>query len=988
MTTNTFEASSVIKILRALQTSSTLLKLVISNSNIGSEAADDITAVLSHNTDIQVFRIDNNNMDTMGALKITRALPSSISTFYISVKSKHIRDYIHDIKIDNAFNLSIKGNYTSPANTTRSEHHFSSQNVSNNDSDSVVVNDIEIVPHFSHKLKICSLYGTNFKITVILKIMKAFMCNTSSLVSISISGNNISIESADYIADVISRNTALSKFCFYKNTSNISSTIKIVKALQGISSLKIFNVSSSDIGSEVARYIADTISRSTKLSELHIQENNIGSSGAISIALGLQNTRSLTELNIANNNINSEAADNIATVIWYNRIKKIFIQNNSLETNGTIKIAKALQNLSTTLTYFDISNNNVGCEAADDIAIVLSSNTALRSVSIQENKLGSSGAIKIAKGLQNITSLWYFNISSNYIGSEAADDIAAVLSRNTNIVEFKMDNNNINTTAAMKITRALQFNRYLLTFYVLVNNTGSKEVNDIKVNYDRHQSSYSLSIKRNYTRSVNTTLHKCHSTFLYISSDDNEVIDDIEIVPYCSHKLRECSLYEINFNITAVFKIAKAFIHSTPSFTSIDISKNIISSDAADYIAGVISHNTALQKFYFHKNTLSTSSAIKVIKALQNTSTIKLLSVSNNIGGIADNIAVVLSYNKHLQSLYVQENNFQTSGAIKIARALQDASTLTNFNISSNNISSEVADEIAVVLSCNTLLRRFVICNNSLRTSGAIKIAKALLNTSTLVHFDISNNNVGSAAADDIAAFMCHNFNLKIVRIGRNNLETSGIVKIAKSLQNISSLTEFSISSNNIDSEAADDIATVVSHNTALKVFYVDNNNLETVGTIKIARALKNISTLVDFNISKNSIGNEAADDIVAALSHNSELEKFYIQGNNLETAGAIKITRGVLNTLSLTKLDLSSNNINSEAADDIAAFISCSTRLKEFYIQENNLEISGAVKIARALQNISTLKKFGILKRIFDHDTTNDIETVLSNIERFEIDI
>ena len=39
-----------------------------------------------------------------------------------------------------------------------------------------------------------------------------------------------------------------------------------------------------------------------------------------------------------------------------------------------IKIAKALQNIST-LTTFGIYNNNVGEEVADDIATVLSNNT-------------------------------------------------------------------------------------------------------------------------------------------------------------------------------------------------------------------------------------------------------------------------------------------------------------------------------------------------------------------------------------------------------------------------------------------------------------------------------------------------------------------------------------------------------------------------------------------------------------------------------------
>ena len=55
-----------------------------------------------------------------------------------------------------------------------------------------------------------------------------------------------------------------------------------------------------------------------------------------------------------------------------------YLGGNSLQTEGAIKIARGLQNTST-LTILDISNNNIGVEAADDIATVLSHNTKLQS---------------------------------------------------------------------------------------------------------------------------------------------------------------------------------------------------------------------------------------------------------------------------------------------------------------------------------------------------------------------------------------------------------------------------------------------------------------------------------------------------------------------------------------------------------------------------------------------------------------------------------
>ena len=94
---------------------------------------------------------------------------------------------------------------------------------------------------------------------------------------------------------------------------------------------------------------------------------------------------------------------------------------------------------------------------------------------------------------------------------------------------------------------------------------------------------------------------------------------------------------------------------------------------------------------------------------------------------------------------------------VKIAKALRDVSTLTIINISNNNVGEEAADDIATVLSRNINLQQLNLSNNGLKTVGMIKIAKALQNISTLRIFIISNNNVGLEAADDIATVISQN---------------------------------------------------------------------------------------------------------------------------------------------------------------------------------------------------------------------------------------
>ena len=374
----------------------------------------------------------------------------------------------------------------------------------------------------------------------------------------------------------------------------------------------------------------------------------------------IQSLTSLTVFDVSNNNIGSEAADDIAVVLCSNtKLQKLYIQENNLETSGAINIVQGLQN-TLSLTELNISSNNIGSEAADDIATVLSHNTKLQMLYLQENNLETSGAIKIARGLQNAKYLTEFNISSNNISSEAADDVATVLSHNTKLQMLYLQENNLETSGAIKIARGLQNAKYLTEFNISSNNIGSEAADDIAAAL-------------------------CHNT-----------------------KLRKFYIWKNNLETSGAIKIARG-LQSTKSLTEFNISSNNIGNEAADDIAAVLSHNTKLQKFYVGGNNLETSGAIKIARGLQNTSSLTVLNISsNNIGSeAADDIATFLSHNTKLQMLYLQENNLETSGAIKIARGLQNAKYLTEFNISSNNIGSEAADDIAVVLSHNSILKRF-----------------------------------------------------------------------------------------------------------------------------------------------------------------------------------------------------------------------------------------------------------------------------------------
>ena len=405
---------------------------------------------------------------------------------------------------------------------------------------------------------------------------------------------------ADYLAAVLSHN--LQSTTPYLESLPAAYATVVKNSLQTVS---VFDISDNYINNQIyiATEIGMVLSLTTNLQTFNASGNNLPAESIIRIITGLKNISTLEVFNINDNHASEEAADAIATVLSHNtQLQRLHLSNNKFKTIGMIKIAEALQNIST-LTVLNISKNSIGEEAADDIASVLSHNTELQRLHLSNNNFKKTGMIKIAKALQNVLTLTVFNLNYNNVGEEAADDIATVLSHNAKLQGLHISNNNFKTTGMIKIAKSLQNILTLIVFNINNNNVGE---------------------------------------------------------------------------------------------------------EAADDIATVLSHNTYLQELYLDNNSFNTKGMIKIAKALQNISNLTVFSISNNNVGeeAADDIAIVLSCNTQLKELHIRSNNFRTTGlgAIKITKALENTSTLVKYDISSNGIEEEAVKIIRNILSWNTKL--------------------------------------------------------------------------------------------------------------------------------------------------------------------------------------------------------------------------------------------------------------------------------------------
>ena len=190
------------------------------------------------------------------------------------------------------------------------------------------------------------------------------------------------------------------------------------------------------------------------------------------------------------------------------------------------------------------------------------------------------------------------------------------------------------------------------------------------------------------------------------------------------------------------------------------------------YTSYVISCNSHLQILDISLS-LQVQGATIILKSLQKISSLTTLYISNNniTYEVADDIAAVVSCNP-MQVLNVSHNCLETIGITKVAKALQSVCTLTHLYISNNNITDKATDDIAAAISCNPYLEEFDIGYNSIEGRGAIKIAKSLQQISTLKKLFMDHNKITDEASDDIAALIHHNCDLNEIRIIGNLLTT------------------------------------------------------------------------------------------------------------------------------------------------------------------------------------------------------------------------
>ena len=607
----------------------------------------------------------------------------------------------------------------------------------------------------------------------------------------------------------------------------------------------------------------------------------------------------------------------------------------------------------------------------------------MQELDLSHKNLLAEGTISIIKEM-NITNVYRFNISHNAITDHAAQYIASFFFQSSKLEELDLSYNNlqaglINIPRMSNITNLTKLN---ISHNAITDNAAeslacflsqNSNLEYLDLSYNNLQAAGAIKIAQ--IRNI--------KNLIKLNISHNAITDDAAecIAGFLSHnlKLEKLDLSFNNFCATSAIKITQ--VRTITNLTTFNISHNAITDDAAECIAGFLSQNLKLEKLNFSYNNFCATGAIKITQVRTITNLTKF-NISHNAitDDAAECIAGFLSQNLKLEKLNFSYNNFCATGAIKITQ-VRTITNLTKFNISHNAITDDAAECIAGFLSQNLKLEKLDFSYNNFCGTGAIKITQVRTITN-LMKLNISHNAITDDAAECIAGFLSRNSNLEELDLSSTDLQATGAIKIFQGLLVTTNLTMFNASGNNITDQAANDIANLLYQNNKLRELNLSFNDLHATGARLIFEKLtQQIINLTKLNISHNAINCEAADDIANFLFYNSDLQEVNVSHNKLYSAGITKILDGMINVSGLTKFSIGSNNIRNLAEDCIAKFLSCNVKLIELDLSYN-IFINIAA-ILHKTRNVSNLIKCNFsCNGITDNIIDCILEFLLDNIK------
>ena len=445
--------TSIVMIINALKDVSTLTELNLNeNKSRSRELTPAIATVVRTNKFMETLLLNDSGLNDECVIKIAESLYKHHVLKFLNLRNNNMSEKAAKVLasvISN--NTELKELYlgnnqlglgaSMVATSLKTISTLEVLDLQNNSIPEQAVDEISAAMKANISLKKLWLDGNHLESSTV-KVVKALKA-ISTLKELNLNDNtNRSEELAPAITSVIAENIYMDSLLLSDNGLNDDGVIKIAQSLSKHSNLKILNLRSNNLTEKAAKALATAISSNTRLEELYLGNNQIGL-GATNLATSLKGISSLEVLDIGNNNIPEQVADELSTAIKTNvNLKKLWLGVNLLG-SSTVKIVNALKEISTLKELNLNDNKNISKELAHAITSAVKQNEYMEKLLLSNNRLNNEGVIMIAQSLCEHSKLKLLNLRNNNITEEAAEALASIISSNTQLEELYLGNNQL-----------------------------------------------------------------------------------------------------------------------------------------------------------------------------------------------------------------------------------------------------------------------------------------------------------------------------------------------------------------------------------------------------------------------------------------------------------------------------------------------------------------------------------------------------------------
>ena len=785
-------------------------------------------------------------------------------------------------------------------------------------------------------LKHLNLSGCRLK-TEHMKIILEALTQVVSIVTISLSDNNLAYGVFDLLASVITCNRGLK--CIELSNCNLQEVgiVRITKALENCEDLESLDFSNNVITDDMAVSIALLMEKFQSIQDLRLESCQLDYAGVQKITEAMVKKTCLHCINLSDNAISDQSAMFITSVIVNStNLQKLMFSNCKLQNSGLQQLLQATAK-TTSLVHLDLSNNLFTDVTVDNFALMIHQNVSLEYLNISGCCVKAKDFEKITHSLVTLKSLTHLDLNCNVTNITSAENIVIIIANNTFLEYLNLSMCEVHKSAFLKVIIALQNNQYLKHLYFFFNSVGYEEAIGIAMVFS-----------------------------------NNSFLENVD--------LSNCSLTEEEM------KVILSSLRNHTSLKHFNISSNTITDHVVNEIADVIDSNTQLTHLNISDTNIQEYGILKIFRAAQRINTLKSIKICNCAisNQAAQAIADAISVNFMMEELVLTNNDFHETGIALIFDVIEKTRTLKCLTVASNHAihTTNIITKVTEVVYSNHIIY-LDLSNCDLQKNSCLSILNSLtLQAPNLQHIDLNGNNL-SGTAETIAQLISVSYYLQHVNLANTLMQDEEVMMIVKAMQNINSLHCVNLTSYGINDELAVELQSTFDKNPVIISFRLSKLCLKE-NKVTVMTFSKSIFSIVinlqEITICFTDCENKQVNAAVSLIKNNPYLEYLHLENCSMLEIDISSIIVALSTTTTLVYVRLINFVITDEMDDGIATVLENNIQLKHFKLKSCRITEKGLTK---SIQSFSLTSLSHLLLSKLNYlisDTTRQLQRPICN--------